>query len=382
MNRILPAGIYIHIPFCRSKCAYCSFVSGSWSLPIAERYVLAVEKEMRQLTENEGLGRPVDTIYLGGGTPSLLSAIQIGRLLSACRDCFEIKGGAEISLEANPGTMDPEFLNCCAALGINRVSLGAQSFSNEELASIGRIHASAQVAESCRMLRDCGLNHFNLDLILGLPGQSRISWMASLNAGVDLNPEHLSVYMLETDEKTPLGRAVEQGKCILPDEDSIAEWYDETVDFLESQGFPQYEISNFSRCGRECRHNLKYWRCEPVLAFGAAAHSFNSEERYANTSDVMAYISAVEEGRSPVEWRQSADANRILEETIFLGLRMTRGLDWADVRSRFRGSRLDEFEKAVCEMAAQGLLIRDGRFVRLTRRGILLSNEVFQQFVS
>jgi oxygen-independent coproporphyrinogen-3 oxidase len=377
----MKTGIYIHVPFCRSKCAYCSFVSIPWDELLAERYRRAVIRELEACAQISGRTHTVDTIYFGGGTPSLLPLGHVAAILDACRGIFNVEPECEISLEANPGTLAAEKLLIYHDLGVTRISLGAQSFSDEELTAIGRIHTASQIGESTKLLRDCGFQNLNLDLILGLPGQTEPHWASSLECAVALAPAHLSIYMLELDSKVPLCRSVTAGHCQVPDEDSVADGYLYAINFLEDRGYFQYEISNFSRPGCECRHNLKYWRREPVLAFGVAAHSHDGASRYANVSNLSDYLSAVEEGRSPRAWRESLDSTRELEETIFLGLRLNRGLDWDQLRRTYEADLLEACEASLKEMAEMGLLRWSDSMVRLTHRGMLLSNEVFQMFV-
>jgi oxygen-independent coproporphyrinogen III oxidase len=377
----MTAGIYIHIPFCLSKCRYCSFVSRTWDAALADRYGRALEVEMRTFSEQAGLRHRIDSIFIGGGTPSLLSADQLRSILESCRASFEISADCEISLESNPGTISAQMLRAAGELGVNRISLGAQSFADTELAAIGRIHTADQIAEACKQVRGCGIANLSLDLILGLPGQTETQWKANLESGIGLEPNHISVYMLELDSKVPLYRSVAAGDCELPEDDLVADWYGLTIDLLERADYRQYEISNFARPGCECRHNLKYWQREPVFAFGVAAHSYDGISRYANDANLTAYLDAIEGGRSAVVWRQTSDVIRDLEETIFLGLRLNRGIDWGAVRERFRGKPVASCEAAVGELVGLGLLEWDTSALRLTRRGMLLSNEVFQKFI-
>jgi oxygen-independent coproporphyrinogen-3 oxidase len=375
-------GIYVHIPFCISKCGYCSFVSRPWDELLADRYWRAVAREMNDcVTARTPLADNVDSLFFGGGTPSVLPAEHIASIMEASRRIFAFLPQCEISLEANPGTLTKEKLLIYRSIGVNRISLGAQSFSDAELAAIGRIHGAAQIFESFALLRECGFDNVNLDLILGLPGQTERQWMANLDRAVALRPNHLSVYMLELNPKLPLHRAMQSGECRIPDEDAVADWYLQTLDFLQGHGYAQYEISNFALPGCECRHNLKYWLRESVLAFGVAGHSHDGTARYANVASLEQYLSRLEDGQSPVEWREALGEDREFEETLFLGLRLRSGLDWDAVRKRHLPDRMAACEAVLQEMAAVGLVEWCDSRVRLTRRGMLLSNEVFQQFV-
>jgi oxygen-independent coproporphyrinogen-3 oxidase len=374
-------GLYIHIPFCQSKCEYCSFVSMPLDQGLAERYQRALVAEISAFCRSSSEKLAADSIYIGGGTPSLLPAEYIAEILETCHELFSVMPVAEVSIEANPGTLDVNKLRAYRGLGVNRVSLGAQSFSNAELAAIGRIHDASEIASACALVRACGIQNLNLDLILGLPEQTERQWSANLESAVRLEPSHISIYMLELDEKSPLHRSLAAGRGHVPDEEHIADWYLNTIDFLNDRGCPQYEISNFARSGCECRHNLKYWQREPVLGFGLAAHSHDGGSRYANVASLDDYLDAVEQGRSPVQWREALSPIRELEETIFLGLRLNRGLDWEAMRRRHDSKWIDRCESSLQEMAGMGLVDWQESVVRLTRRGMLLSNEVFQRFV-
>jgi oxygen-independent coproporphyrinogen III oxidase len=374
-------GLYIHIPFCQSKCEYCSFVSMPIEKRLAERYQRALIAEVSAFCQNSPEKLAVDSIYIGGGTPSLLPARCIAEIMETCRESFAVTSTAEVSIEANPGTLEAEKLFTYQRLGVNRISLGAQSFSNAELAAIGRIHDASEIAAACALARDCGIRNLNLDLILGLPEQTDEQWRANLQTAAGLEPSHVSIYMLELDEKSVLYRSLAAGRGRLPDDEHVADWYLDAVDFLNDHGCPQYEISNFARPGCECRHNLKYWQREPVLGFGLAAHSHDGGSRYANTTDLGDYLDAVERGRSPVQWREMLNPIRELEETIFLGLRLNRGLDWEAIRRRHDSKWVVRCESLFDEIAGMGLVDWQGSVVRLTRQGMLISNEILQRFV-
>ena len=319
------AGIYIHIPFCRSKCDYCHFISFPLDESDEARYAEAVSRELRSAETNSFRAtreRPdADSIYFGGGTPSLIPAEHIADMIAECRRVFHIADDCEISLEANPGTVLPEKAAIYRAAGVNRISVGAQSFSNAELRAVGRVHTAAEIFSSIDVLRAAGFENINLDLMLGLPEQTALSWRDTLAAAVNLPITHISVYMLDIDEASPFSARIEAGELSLPDDDLIADLYLETLEFLDSRGFAQYEISNFSRSGYECRHNLKYWRRVPVYGFGLGAHSFDGRFRYANVGELDAYCR-----QSPVDWCREVTESQAMEETFFLGLRLTEGI--------------------------------------------------------
>ncbi len=373
-------GVYIHIPFCRTKCNYCHFVIRPWKPESAVRYHESLLRELETYAEH-ACPEEVDSVYFGGGTPSLVPAGYIGELLSTCRRLFRFSDDCEISLEANPGTLTRGKAAAFRDIGINRVSLGAQSFDAGELAAIGRDHSGAQVDESVRLLRSQGIENINIDLMLGLPGQSERFWRQDLERTAALHPAHISVYMLDLDERSPLFHHVSRGRCVLPDDDLICDLYMRTREFFAGCSYEQYEISNFALPGFQCRHNLKYWLREPVLGFGVGSHSFDGRFRFADLSDMNRYLDAVESGRSPVEWRSRVELTQALEETLFLGLRLNRGIDWRRVCRDFASGRLGAYESTLKEMSGRGLLEWQDSVVRLTPRGMLLSNEVFQNFV-
>ena len=375
-------GIYIHVPFCRAKCDYCSFVSVPIEEAMADRYRRAIVRELESFRGEKDAEHQVDSIYFGGGTPSLLPAAHIEEILEVCRRRFVVLPECEISLEANPGTLEQEKLALYRSIGVNRISLGAQSFSDRELAEIGRIHTAEQILESVNLLRAYGFQDVSLDLILGLPGQSESQWRTNLNMAAELNPTHISVYMLEADRKTPLYKRVANGLVRLPDDDDVADYYLQTINFLGGRGYTQYEISNFALPGCECQHNLKYCRREPVLAFGVAAHSFDGRSRYANVASLSSYLHCIESGRTAEEWREPLTSSQCLAEKMFLGLRLNQGLNWPEIRHAHETDGIADCESSLSDMLAFGLLTWEGSVVKLTRRGMLLSNEVFQRFVN
>lgn len=371
-------GVYIHIPFCHSRCNYCHFITTAFRGAETRRYAAAVTREVADADlPDTGLA---DSLYFGGGTPSLLAEC-IPDLIGAVRGKFRFTDDCEISLEANPGTISARRLQLLRSAGVNRVSLGAQSFADAELKAIGRIHDSETILKSVARLRAEGFSNINLDLMLGLPGQTEKSWMRNLEMVARLSVPHLSVYMLDLDDRCELQSLVESGSVKLPDEDLISDLYLETIEFLLRHGYLQYEISNFALPGFSCRHNLKYWRREPVYGFGLGSHSFDGHARYSNCPELGAYLEVVESGRSPVTWYEPVSAEQSLAETLFLGLRLTQGIDWGQLLDACGAGRLARYEEALREIAAKGLAEWDGESVRLTASGMLVSNEIFQCFV-
>jgi oxygen-independent coproporphyrinogen-3 oxidase len=360
-------GLYVSIPFCKFKCTYCNFASGVFPRAQLERYLRALECEIA------GSCGAADSVYLGGGTPSLLTAEQMTRLFGVIRGRFEVAADAEITIEAAPGTFDAALVEVWAKLGINRVSLGVQSLVERELRATGRTHCADTVARDLAVLREAGITDVGIDLIAGLPHQTAASWDASLDGVARLAPTHVSVYILEADEDSKLGAEILAGggrysAGDVPDEDTIADLYSRACERLESFGFAQYEISNFALPGRESRHNRKYWDCAPYLGFGVDAHSYQDNERRGNVDDLDEYIVRMERDESSVAMRESPTAGA----HWFLGLRQNAGVVFED-DTHYAGE--------IQRLVADGLLEFHEDRVRLTARGRLLSNEVFQAFV-
>ena len=323
----------------------------------------------------------MDSIYFGGGTPSLLPADYIETILDTCRESFHISPGCEISMEVNPGTIRNETSSSYKKAGVNRISIGAQSFNDLELKTIGRLHTAGEISQSLRILRENGFENINMDLLLGLPFQTAETWRNTLNVLPGLDISHVSLYMLDLDEPCPLSKSVADGSLAVADDDSIADAYLDAIDVLDSFGFHQYEISNFSRPGYACRHNLKYWLREPVIGFGLASHSFDGHLRYANFFEMEEYLLSLEKGRLPVLWRKVLKEKEALEETLFLGLRLNQGIQWSGLKRKYRDERLKMYEGLLHKLVSEGLVEWRESNVRLTPAGMLLSNEIFQQFV-
>jgi oxygen-independent coproporphyrinogen-3 oxidase len=362
--------LYIHIPFCRRKCRYCSFTSFAGREAEIPAYVSALKKEIDKCAGGESVG----SIYFGGGTPSLLTAGQAGEILATVRFCFSVSPAAEISIEANPGTIDEACLKAVRMLGVNRLSLGVQSLNDDELKLLGRIHSAAQAQEAFCLARQSGFDNVNLDLIYGLPGQSLEDWRNTLEKALALAPEHLSLYALSLEPGTPLWQAIEDKSLPAIDPDLAADQYELAEDLLEASGYHHYEISNWARPGRECRHNLAYWLNRPYLGFGVAAHSSRDGRRYANTASLDDYLAALSHGALPEKALDEAISPGLrLAETVILGLRLDSGIPAADISDRHR--------QTVGEMTDLGLMEYSDGNIRLTRRGRLLSNEVFWRFL-
>jgi oxygen-independent coproporphyrinogen-3 oxidase len=373
-------GIYIHIPFCQSRCSYCHFISLPYEELTARRYTEAVARELKSFSSSPE-GEAVNSIYFGGGTPSLLPTEQLAGILEECKSRFPVAEDCEISLEANPGTISAHGASQLRKAGVNRISLGAQSFADGELLSIGRRHNSQMILQSLELLRAAGFVNLNIDLLLGLPNQTQKSWRNNLQAIARSFVPHVSIYMLDLEEWCALSAQVDEGLIDLPEDDLIADLYLETLEFLAACGLKQYEISNFAQHGYLCRHNVKYWVREPVLGFGIGSHSFDGRSRYANSPYIEDYFRAIETDKSAVCYRERITALQALEETLFLGLRLTRGVDWAQLQGIYARKDLMKFKDSLLSLDSKGFIEWKDSVVRLTASGMLLSNEIFQLFI-
>jgi putative oxygen-independent coproporphyrinogen III oxidase len=406
-------GVYIQVPFCQTKCTYCNFHTGVVSSARFAPYVEAVCREIREHRELLGaagvdwpgpFGRSsaylrrqtapleteggseseeavVDTVYIGGGTPSLLEAQSVQNLLDTICDnfCAEL---SEVTLEADPETIEAGKAVAWARAGINRVSFGLQSFSDKELIAAGRMHRRADIYRAVPILRKAGIPNISFDLIAGLPHQTKESWEKSLEELETLAPEHVSVYLLEIDEGSRLGREVLQGGArysagALPSEDEMADFYEMAQDGLRRMGYHHYEISNWAKPGFESKHNLKYWRREPYLGFGAGAHSFSGAERWANVHDAATYVTALQSRRLPVEQHEKVTSEQALEEELFLGLRQLDGIDLARIEQEYGVKLSARFDSPVLA----GLIEKEGTVVRLAPGRLSVSNEAFVELL-
>jgi oxygen-independent coproporphyrinogen-3 oxidase len=371
--------LYFHLPFCRRRCRYCSFVTQAGREALIPEYVAALEAELRLRRRS---GAVVRTIYFGGGTPSLAGAELIGRLVRAVADEYEIGPGAEITLETNPGTVEMAGFRGFRAAGINRLSLGAQSLADRELEYLGRTHSADRVGEAVEEARRAGFDNISLDFIYGLPGRSPVDWRRMLADITALGAEHLSFYGLSIDAGTPLAEAVAAGRDEPVDPDAAADEYESASDCLERAGYLQYEISNWAAPGRESRHNLVYWQGGEYLGLGAGAHSYADGRRTANSPDPDEYLECLVERRSAGVFEETITPEMGLSETVILGLRLNRGVSAGDIRRRFGIDLFSAYATEIEELRSFGLLEPSGREnLRLTRRGRLLGNEVFLRFL-
>jgi len=383
-------GIYIQVPFCQTKCTYCNFHTGVVSAEKYAPYAAAVQCEISNcldLYRAEGIssaqleGAVVDTVYFGGGTPSLLDPSQLHSMLDAIRTSFSCNW-EEVTLEADPETITPEKAAAWATAGINRVSFGVQSFNDIELKSSGRMHRREDVYRAAPMLRAAGIRNLSFDLIAGLPHQTPDSWRNSLHELAALNPEHVSVYMLEVDEGSRLGRELitlgtKYSAPAVPSDEQMADSYDLAREVLSAAGYEHYEISNWAKPGRTSRHNLKYWRREPYLGFGAGAHSFNGATRWANAHDSAQYVASIQSGKLPAEQIEQVSTQQAHEEEMFLGLRQLAGIDLEQFEPEYATS----LSAKLTPLESAGLIERKGSIVRLAPEKLSISNEVFVELL-
>lgn len=370
-------GVYLHVPFCAAICHYCNFNRGLFDAAMKTAYVDALCTHITREAERV----PVDTIYFGGGTPSLLDPADIARILDACTTAFDVASDAEVSLEANPETVDEARLRGFRAAGVTRLSFGAQSFRDDELRRLGRVHTASRVRDVVGEARRAGFDDVSLDLMMWLPGQSVAQWLESVDALIALEPEHASLYLLELYPNAPLQELMAREQWSQTAEDDAADMYEAAMDRLEAAGYRQYEISNVARDGRRCRHNLKYWQDTGWLAFGCGAHGSREGQRFRHVADTATYIERVQAGASPVaERRRLSDQDR-LAEALFMGLRLVDGVDIDAYRVRFDVDVWSRYGDAWEPAVEAGLLVREGGRIRLTRRGMLLASEVMQVLV-
>jgi oxygen-independent coproporphyrinogen-3 oxidase len=388
----MPLGLYISVPFCKTKCSYCNFASNVFSRTVFQTYVSRVCAEIEQAAQTADqmgglLDRAVDTIYFGGGTPTLLDVTQLERIFVTIRQNFSVTTGAEITMECAPGTLTVSGLQALPRCGVNRVSLGVQSFNDTESASVGRLHKCSTVIDDIARLRLAGISNINVDLIAGLPHQTRESWEASLDQLISLQVPHASIYMLEVDGDSRLGRELIAGgqkyhAHFVPDEDLTAEMYEIAGERLNAAGIRQYEISNFGCPGFESRHNLKYWTRRPYLGLGVDAHSMlhcsddGCGVRFSNPDSLEKYLAGTASDRTLIS---SEDA---LQEAFFLGLRLNKGVDLGTLGLEFGKNQVGAYNDTISELTDAGLIHKDAATIRLTAKGRMLSNEVFERFIS
>ena len=380
MEPLEPVGIYVHIPFCAAICNYCNFNRGLHDATLRHRYVDALVADIRRFADPTVAA---DTIFFGGGTPSLLSGGELGRIVQACRESFAVTPDAEITVEANPESSTAETLDAFRAAGANRLSFGVQSFRDEELRRLGRLHSSHTARAAVRLARAAGFDNLSLDLMMWLPGQSVAEWLASVDALIEQQPDHASLYLLEIYPNAPLRDDMARaGWSVAPDDDA-AEMYLEGLARLDGAGFEQYEISNVARpASRRSRHNLKYWQAGEWLGFGSGAHATFRGERWRTVSGTTDYIDRVNGGQDVRLDRRALGAEEQVEEALFMGLRLTDGLDLDHVHRRYGIDIWARYGQDLSPYVSAGLLIHEpGRRLALTRDGMLLANDVMSVFI-
>lgn len=379
MKALKTIGVYVQVPFCQTKCTYCNFHTGVFSRSMYAPYVDAVCREIRERRAmRDG---HLDTVYIGGGTPSLLDPADLARILAAIREsgCGEWE---EVTLEADPETITAEKASAWRSSGVNRISMGVQSFDDNELRAAGRMHRREDVYRAIGFLRGAGFDHVSMDLIAGLAHQTRASWERSVDELIALRPEHVSVYLLEVDEGSRLGKEILSGgkkysAAEVPSDDEMAVFYERACETLAQAGYEHYEISNWALPGRASKHNLKYWRREAYLGFGAGAHSFDGAKRWSNVHDPAAYTASIEAGRAPIEQEEAVTPAQALDEEFFLGLRELAGINLARIEREYGAS----MSARVAKLIGSGLLERDGDRIRLSPEKLTISNEAFVELM-
>ncbi len=388
------AGIYLSVPFCRQKCSYCNFASEVYPFSQLPRYLHALQTEITdraRLWQMAGIASagdvPVNTIYLGGGTPGLIEPETLGKLLGTVRSCFPVDEEAEITLEASPENVTAESARCWASSGVNRISMGVQSMVERELRAVGRRHTAETVGRAFSVLKQAGISNLSVDLIAGLPHQTEQSWEVSLEALLRLDPPHFSVYMLEVDDDSRLGSEIlKHGQryraAEVPSEEQVAAFYSAAVERLRADGYEHYEVSNFARRGKASLHNEKYWTGAPYFGFGVDAHSYDGERRWANTDSLEHYMEKIAQAQPPVVELKTLSAQEKLEERFFLGLRRRQGVRTSRLNSDFDVDVHQKYSAQIRQFREAGWLETDGDWLRLTDSGWLFSNEVFAGFLA
>ncbi len=379
LNALMPLSLYIHIPFCLKRCIYCDFVSGIHDPQKEDAYISAIKKEMLGIQEKTSF----NTLYIGGGTPTALSVGSLTDLIVIIFEHFRFVKNYEATIEANPGTIDSDKLESVRSSGINRISIGIQSFNDDELKTLGRLHTAKDAEKAVVLAKETGFKNISIDLIYGIPGQDINSWKSTLEKAASLNPEHISTYELTIEQGTLLYNYVEAGKLEMLKDESIVEIYNHTIDYLGAREFMHYEISNFSKPGYQCRHNMHYWNRGEYYGVGLGAHSFIKGERFFNTDDLENYTGLLSENKTPVKETENITQDKALAEAVFLGLRRTDGIS-LKIFSETYGRNISElYKKEIKELQEAGLIEYNevGACIRLTRKGFLLSNEVFTKLM-
>ena len=372
-----PLGLYLHIPFCDAICNYCNFNRGLFDAGLKRRYLDALSLEIASCGDT---GR-VDSLFFGGGTPSVLEPSEVSGLITRCRSSFDVDPAAEITLEMNPETASREWCDGYRVAGVTRLSLGVQSFRDEELRRLGRLHTAARAIEAFGLARAAGFDDISVDLMVWLPGQTVSHWIESVETLVDLGPDHASLYLLELYPNAPLREEMARGGWSQAPDDTAAEMYHTGLDRLDAAGYRQYEISNVARAGRRSRHNLKYWSDGAWVGFGCGAHSTRDGRRWHNVNETRRYIDRLSGGLSPVASCRTLSAEERLTDTLFLGLRLSEGVDVTALERRYAVDVWARWGRELAPFVGDGVLLCEGNRLRLTRDGMLLANEVMRVFV-
>ena len=373
-------GLYIHIPFCVTKCKYCDFNSFKIDLNEKIKYLNYLGEEMK-LYKEEIKNREIDSVFVGGGTQSILNENEINILFEKIKENFNIKSNAEITMECNPGTLTLNKLKVMKKSGVNRLSIGLQAVQNHHLKYIGRIHTFEEFEKNYHDAKQMGFDNINIDLMYALPNQSREDWMESLEKVVKLNPTHISAYSLILEENTELFKMYERDEFNLLDENTDIGMYEYTIDYLKSHGYNQYEISNYAKDNFECKHNVLYWKCEEYVGIGASASGYFNGIRYNNICELDNYEKMILEGEKPIEWEEKLSIKDEIEESIFLGLRMNEGIQISDFKEKYNFDFEKEYKNEIEKLSKMELIEIDNNLMKLTQKGREISNSVFVEFI-
>ena len=373
-------GLYIHIPFCIKKCKYCDFNSFKLNVDEKRKYLNSLKREMELYKVNLE-DKSIDSVFVGGGTPSILNEEEIKILFQNIKNNFRIKDSAEITMECNPGTLTLNKLKTMKACGVNRLSIGLQAVQNNHLEYIGRVHTYEEFEKNYYQAKEVGFENINIDLMYALPNQSKEDWMESLEKVVKLNPTHISSYSLILEENTELFNMYQKHEFKLLDEDTDIEMYEYTINYLKSNGYNQYEISNYAQKGFECKHNILYWKCENYVGLGVSASGFLNERRYNNLCELDKYEEIIHSGKKPIEWEEKLSIKDEIEENIFLGLRMNEGIKFKDFYEKYNLDFEEEYKIEIDKLKKMELIETNDEGMRLTQKGREISNSVFVEFM-
>ena len=376
-----PLGLYIHIPYCIHKCGYCDFNSHPIKQDEMNHYIDALVAEMKHYAKTYSNTNIIRTIFLGGGTPTTLTVYQLERILKECVSEFTVASDAEITIEANPATIDIEQLKSIRQTGYNRISIGVQSFDKAELKLLDRAHGPEEIHSTVDRARKAGFDNLSLDLMFAVPNQSLSSWESNLNKALEKNPEHLSTYNLTIEQGTAFSKLQSNGKLIMPDDDHQLELYKRTIERLTKKGFHHYEISNFARRGKECKHNITYWENKNTLGLGAGASSYMNGTRFKNINLPAHYIRQVKEKKTAVEHSETLELRQAMGETIMLGLRLLQGISIHQFEKRFQISFINLFRNIISALKEKELVIIEKDYLRLSQKGLFWADSVILEFI-